>query len=74
MTIENRKEYLDGILDKISVTLDKNQQHQLSIWFKYPIVGDSHEWDDPKKTIERLPNPRRCEFVAADFYELSKQV
>jgi hypothetical protein len=48
MTIENRKEYLDGILDKISVTLGKNQQHQLSIWLKYPIVGDSHEWDDPK--------------------------
>ena len=48
MTIENRKEYLDGILDKISVTLDKNQQHQLSIRFKYPFFGDSHEWDDPK--------------------------
>ncbi len=48
MTIENRKDYLDGILDRISVTLDENHQHQLSIRFKYPIVGDSHEWDDPK--------------------------
>ena len=49
MTIENRKDYLDGILDTISVTLDQNHQHQLSIRFKYPIVGDSHEWDDPKE-------------------------
>ena len=48
MTMENRKEYLEGILDTISVTLDENHEHQLSIRFKYPIVGDSYEWNDPK--------------------------
>ena len=48
LSMENRKDYLDGILDRIFVTLDQNHQHQLSIRFKYPMVGDSHEWDDPK--------------------------
>lgn len=52
MTIENRKDYLAGILDRISVTLDENHQHQMLIRFKYPIVGDSHEWDDPKSKFK----------------------
>ena len=49
MTVENRKDYLDGILQKIVVTLDKDRNHTLSIRFKYPIVGDRHQWDDPKE-------------------------
>ena len=52
MNMENRKEYLNGILDTISITLDKNRNHNLSILFKYPIVGDRHEWNNPKKKSE----------------------
>ena len=37
----------------VPITLDKNRNHNLSILFKYPIVGDRHEWNNPKKKSER---------------------
>ena len=49
MKMETRKEYLEGILDQITVTLNKDLTHRLAIRFKYPIVDDHHEWNDPKR-------------------------
>jgi len=36
----------------VPITLDKNRNHNLSILFKFPIVGDRHEWNNPKKKSE----------------------
>ena len=47
MKMETRKEYLEGILDQITVTLNEDLTHRLAIRFKYPIVDDRHEWNDP---------------------------
>ena len=49
MPKETRKEYLEGILDRITVTLNDDHTHTLVIRFKKPIVGDRHEWNDTKK-------------------------
>jgi hypothetical protein len=47
--METRKEYLEGILDKITVTLNEDLTHRLAIRLKHPIVDDRHKWNDPKK-------------------------
>ena len=39
-----RKEYLEGIVDRINVSLEKNtKDHHLDIVFRLPLVGDWHE-------------------------------
>ena len=44
-----RKEYLEGIVDRIGVSLDQEtRNHKLSIKFKLPMVDDSIEYADPK--------------------------
>ncbi len=37
------------ILDKITVSLNDDSTHRLTVKFKHPIVGDQHEWNDPTK-------------------------
>ncbi len=49
LKMETRKDYLEGILDKITVTLNDDSTHRLTVKFKYPIVGDQHEWNDSTK-------------------------
>ena len=47
---EDRKEYIEGVVDRINVGLDpKTKEHVIDIKFKYPIVGDRHEYIDPSK-------------------------
>ena len=53
MKMETRKEYLEGILDKITVSLNDDSTHRLTVKFKHPIVGDQHEWNDPTKKSDR---------------------
>ena len=52
MTLEDKKKFLDGVIDKIVVrTMDK-RSHQLEIIFQSPIVGDKLKWNEkgnPKK-------------------------
>ena len=46
-TNDDKKEYLEGVLDKIEVRLDKNtNDHQLDITFKMGLVGDAIEYED----------------------------
>jgi hypothetical protein len=53
MKMETRKEYLEGILGIITVTLNDDSTHRLTVKFKHPIVGDQHEWNDPTKKSDR---------------------
>ena len=52
MTLEDKKKFLDGVIDKIVVrTMDK-RSHQLEIIFQSPIVSDKLKWNEkgnPKK-------------------------
>ena len=44
---EQKKEYLDGIIDRIEVRLDQEtRDHQLDIIFRLPLVGDGVEYVD----------------------------
>ncbi len=55
MSVEERKQFLSGILEKIIVTTVDKQTHQLEIHFKSPIVNDTFEWNEkgnPKKGYE----------------------
>jgi len=47
-TDEERKEYLEGIVDRIDVSLDKETlDHHLDITFRLPLVNDGIEYRDP---------------------------
>jgi len=46
---EDRRDYLTGLIEKISVKyLKPSNQHELTIQFNLPIVGDSIKWNDPE--------------------------
>ena len=47
---EDRKEYLEGVVDQLVVNLDpKTHEHVIDIKFKFPIVGDQMEYFDKSK-------------------------
>ena len=49
-TDEQRKEYIGGIVERIDVKwLKEPRQHELTITFRLPIVGDHIEWKNPKQ-------------------------
>jgi hypothetical protein len=47
---EEEKEYLEGIVRRIDVTLDKKtNDHHLDLTFALPLFGDGIEYQNPKK-------------------------
>ena len=47
---EDKKEYLEGLLDRIEVRLDKKtNNHTLKVFFRLGLVGDGIEYVDPKR-------------------------
>lgn len=49
-TDEQRKAYIAGIVDRIDARwLPDTREHELTIQFHMPIVGDAIEWLDPKR-------------------------
>ena len=50
---EERKQYLSGLIEEIKVKYDeKKNEHELSIQFQLPIVGDGISWKNPAKKSE----------------------
>ena len=50
---EERKQYLTGLIEEIKVKYDeKKNEHELSIQFQLPIVGDGINWKNPAKKKE----------------------
>lgn len=52
LSVEEKKRFLEGIVDKIFVTTLDKQKHRLDIRFKSPYVDDGFEWSlksKPKK-------------------------
>jgi len=45
-TQEEKKEFLNGVLEKITVNTLDIQNHELKIEFKYPYVDDTFSWKD----------------------------
>lgn len=46
---EQRKLYLEGLIEKIECKfLPETRDHELTIHFKHPIVGDGIKWKNPK--------------------------
>lgn len=49
-TDEQRRDYIAGIVERIDVKwLKETRQHELTIRFRLPIVGDGIEWKNPKQ-------------------------
>lgn len=49
-TDEQRKDYIGGIVERIDVKwLKEPRQHELTITFRLPIVGDRIEWKNSKQ-------------------------
>jgi len=47
---EEKKEYLEGLLDRVEVRLDKKtNDHTLKVYFHMGLVGDGIEYVDPKR-------------------------
>lgn len=47
---EKRQQYLAGLIEKIECRfLPETRDHELTIHFNHPIVGDKVKWKDPKK-------------------------
>ena len=47
---EDKKEYLEGLLDRIEVGLDnKTNDHTLKVFFRMGLVGDGIEYVDPNR-------------------------
>ncbi len=47
---EDRKEYLEGVVDRLTVNLDpKTNEHLIDVTFKFPIVEDQLEYLDASK-------------------------
>ena len=52
-TDEEKKEFLNGVLDQIVVSFDQEtNQHSLELDFRLPIVGDGLLYNNPEKHIE----------------------
>jgi hypothetical protein len=50
---EQKKQYLTGLIELIKVKYDeKKNEHELSIQFQLPIVGDGIQWKNPAKKKE----------------------
>lgn len=50
LTDEQRQQYLAGLVEKIECRfLPETRDHELTIHFNHPIVGDKLLWNDPKK-------------------------
>ena len=47
-----KQEYLRGLVERIDVNLDSNNDHILDIRFTFPIVNDKHQW------LDKTPKPR----------------
>ena len=45
LSVEEKKRFLEGIVDKIFVTTLDKQKHRLDIRFKSPYVNDGFEWN-----------------------------
>lgn len=47
--IEDRKKFLEGVVNKILVTNNDVREHELLIEFRLPYVGDEFEYNNPSK-------------------------
>ena len=48
MTIEEKRKFLEGVVEKIVVKTEDKQTHSLEIQFVSPFVGDKFEWNKKK--------------------------
>ena len=50
LTDEQKKEYIAGLVERIDVRYDRDSnEHQLTVQFRMPIVGDGIRWKDRSK-------------------------
>jgi len=48
LSVEDKKKFLEGVIDRILVTNNDVREHELKIEFRLPYVGDKLEYKDPK--------------------------
>lgn len=46
MSVEEKKKFLEGVIDKITVITKDKQTHQIELTYRSPYVGDGLKWND----------------------------
>lgn len=68
-TIEDRKKFLEGVVNKILVTNNDVREHELKIEFRLPYVGDTFEYHDPSNKSKgyTIKKGRKTKKVVTDL-------
>lgn len=68
-TIEDRKKFLEGVVNKILVTNNDVREHELKIEFRLPYVGDTFEYLDPSNKSKgyTIKKGRKTKKVVTDL-------
>ncbi len=68
-TIEDRKKFLEGVVNKIVVTNKDVRKHELKIEFRLPYVGDKFGYNDPSNKSKRytIKKGRKTKKMVLDF-------
>ena len=70
----DRKKFLEGVIDTITVKTVDRQTHQLNIKFRSPYVGDSLEWNEkgnPKKGYKIIGGDK---FLVVDVNTIDRRL
>ena len=68
-TIEDRKKFLEGVVNKILVTNNDVREHELKIEFRLPYVGDKFKYHDPSNKSKgyTIKKGRKTKKVVTDL-------
>ena len=68
-TIEERKKFIEGVVNKILVTNNNVREHELKIEFRLPYVGDKFEYNDPSNKSKgyTIKKGRKTKKVVTDL-------
>ena len=66
LSVEDKKKFLEGLVDKITVKTKDKQTHQIKIKFSSPYVNDKIEWNvkgNPKKGYKVIEGVKDYDFT-----------
>jgi DNA invertase Pin-like site-specific DNA recombinase len=75
-TVEDRKKFLDGVVDKIEVFNKNGREHELKIEFRLPYVNDKLEFTDPatKSKGYTIKKGRRTKKIKTDLKKRQSKI
>jgi len=59
-----KQEYLRGLVERIDVNINSNNDHILGIRLTFPIVNDKHQW------LDKTPKPRTYKVTKGKYHKV----